>query len=143
LLLPRLAEHAHDSNEGTMPLSTLPSGNERIVLLALDEALRVTMHQTLEVLGYRVKMAVGVEDMLDALRNEDTQMILVDGLGRSDADVLIRARAARPELRILLTTEAGRAVERFPLTGVQTVAKPFTLAEFAGAVRRSLDFSGG
>lgn len=126
-----------------MSLSTLPSGNERIVLLAVDEALRATMHQTLEVLGYHVKVAVGVEDMLDALRTEDTQLALVDGLGRSDADVLIRARATRPQLRILLTTEAGRVAERFPLTGVNTVAKPFSLAEFAGAVRRALDSSGG
>ncbi len=77
------------------------------MLLALDEALRATMHQTLEVLGYRVKVAAGVEGLLEALRAEDTHMILVDGIGRSDADVLIRARAVRSDLRILLTAEAG------------------------------------
>ncbi len=139
LLLPRLAEVVSDVGEGTMPLSTLPSGTEGVVVLALDEALRSTMHQTLEVLGYRVRIAVGVEDMLATLSAEDVRIIVVDGLGRADADVLIRARAIRPDLRILLTSDPGRSPERIPLAGIGTVAKPFTLADLAGAVRRTLD----
>ena len=65
LLLPRHSvEQAADANDRTMPLSTLPTGTERVVVLALDEALRSTIHQTLEVLGYRVKVASGAEDLL-------------------------------------------------------------------------------
>jgi signal transduction histidine kinase len=139
LLLPRLADTASDVGEGTMPLSTLPAGNEGVVVLALDEALRSTIRQTLEVLGYRVRIAVGVEDMLAALSADDVRIIVVDGLGRTDADVLIRARALRPDLRILLTTDPGRSPERSSLPSIGTVAKPFTLADLAGAVRRTLD----
>jgi CheY-like chemotaxis protein len=141
LLLPRRQpEQAADANDKTMPLSTLPSGTERVVVLALDDALRATIHQTLEVLGYRVKVASGAEDLLAAVAAEETELLLVDGLGRGDADILIRARALRPSLRIIATTtDPKRAAERIPLAGVAALAKPFSLAELAGAVRRLLD----
>ncbi len=122
-----------------MPLSTLPSGDERVVVLALDEELRAMIHQTLEVLGYGVRLTSGVEDMFEALRAEEAQLLMVDGLGRADADVLIRARAIRPGLKIMVTTDATRVGERFPATGVGVLAKPFSLADLAGAVRGILD----
>jgi signal transduction histidine kinase/CheY-like chemotaxis protein len=139
VLLPQLAEAAIEPNDKTMPLSTLPSGDERVVVLALDEALRATIHQTLEVLGYRVKVASGAEDLLAAVAAEPTQLLVVDGLGRGDADVLIRARAVQPELRIIATADPGRGSERIPIAGLAWLTKPFTLADLAGAVRRTLD----
>jgi signal transduction histidine kinase/CheY-like chemotaxis protein len=139
LLLPRHADLAADANDKTMPLSTLPSGNERVVVLALDDELRATIHQTLEVLGYRVRVASGTEDLLAAVAAEPTQLVVVDGLGRGDADVLIRARALEPGLRIITTTDPGRAAERIALAGVASLTKPFSLADLAGTVRRTLD----
>jgi signal transduction histidine kinase/CheY-like chemotaxis protein len=139
LLLPPQAERANDVGEGTMPLSTLRGGNERVVVLALDEALRSTIRQTLEVLGYGVRLASGVEDMLDALRAEESQLLVVDGLGRADADVLIRARAIRPSLRIMMTTDSMRTGERIPAAGIALLAKPFSIADLASAVRGVLD----
>ena len=143
LLLPQQSEHASDDGEGTMPLSTLPSGDERVVVLALDEELRATIHQTLEVLGYGVRLASGVEDMFEVLRAEEVQLLMVDGLGRADADVLIRARAIRPGLKIMVTTDATRVGERFQAPGVGMLAKPFSLADLAGAVRGILDAPSG
>jgi signal transduction histidine kinase len=138
LLLPRQQlDHASEQNEMTMPLSTLPMGTERVVVLALDEALRGTIHQTLEVLGYRVKVASGTEDLLAAVAAEPTDLVLIDGLGRGDADVLIRARAIAPQLRILTTVDAGRAGELAP--GAAALPKPFTLADLAKTVRRTLN----
>jgi CheY-like chemotaxis protein len=139
LLLPQQAEHASDGGDGTMPLSTLPSGSEHVVVLALDEELRATICQTLEVLGYSVRIASGVEDMFDALHADEVRLLMVDGLGRADTDVLIRARAIRPGLKIMVTTDATRASERFLATGVAMLAKPFSLADLAGAVRGILD----
>jgi signal transduction histidine kinase len=143
LLLPQQSEHASDGGDRTMPLSTLPSGNERVVVLALDEELRATIHQTLEVLGYGVRLTSGVEDMFDALRAEEAQLLMVDGLGRADADVLIRARAIRPGIKIMVTTDASRTGERFLATGVAMLAKPFSLADLASAVRAMLDAPSG
>jgi len=139
LLLPRLQPEQADSIEMTMPLSTLPTGTERVVVLALDEALRATIHQTLEVLGYRVKVASGAEDLLAAVAAEHTELLMVDGLGRGDADILIRARAAQPNLRIIATADPSRGAERIPGVGIASLAKPFTLADLAGTVRRTLD----
>ena len=139
LLLPQQTEHVSEPGDKTMPLSILPTGTERVVVLAPDEAVRATIHQTLEVLGYRVHLASGVEDLLAAVGAEDTHLLVLDGLVRSDADVLIRARALRPRLCIIVTSDAGRPVERFPTPGVGTLTKPFTLADLAGTVRRTLD----
>jgi signal transduction histidine kinase/CheY-like chemotaxis protein len=139
VLLPRHAEHVAESNDKTMPLSTLPTGNERVVVLALDEALRATIHQTLEVLGYRVKVAAGAEDLLAAVAAEPTDLLMIDGLGRGDADVLIRARALRPNLKICATVDATRNAERIPVHGLASLTKPFTLAELASSVRRTLE----
>jgi signal transduction histidine kinase len=140
LLLPcGQAEQAADTLEKTMPLSTLPTGTERVVVLALDEALRTTMHETLEVLGYRVKVASGAEDMLAAVAAEPTALLMIDGLGRGDADILIRARAVEPQLRIIATADPGHSAERILGVGVASLPKPFTLADLAGTVRRTLD----
>jgi len=143
LLLPRQAEQAADAGDKTMPLSVLPTGNERVVVLALDDALRATIHQTLEVLGYRVRVASGTEDLLAAVAAEQTHLLVVDGLGRGDADVLIRARAVAPALKVIATTDPGRAGERIMLVGVASLAKPFSLADLAGTVRRTLDAPAG
>jgi signal transduction histidine kinase len=143
LLLPRQQhEHGTDAGEGTMPLSTLPSGTERVVVLALDEALRATIHQTLEVLGYRVKVASGAEDMVAAVAAEPTQLLVVDGIGRVDADILLRARAVQPKLRIIATADPNRPAERMPGVRFAPLAKPFTLADLAKTVRRTLDADG-
>jgi signal transduction histidine kinase len=143
LLLPgQQTEHPGDANDRTMPLSTLPTGSERVVVLALDEALRATIHQTLEVLGYRVKVASGAEDLLTAVASEPTALLMVDGLGRGDADILIRARALQPTLRIITTVDSSGAGERFAGLGVASLAKPFTLADLAGTVRRALGAAG-
>ena len=140
LLLPRQqAEHPADGNDKTMPLSTLPSGTERVVVLALDEALRATIHETLEVLGYRVKVASCAEDLLAAVAAEPTDLLMIDGFARSDVDILIRARALSPDLRIIATADPGRAVERFPGFDMASLAKPFALADLAEVVRRTLD----
>src|SRR5262245_5366769 len=139
LLLPRQqADHAAETAERTMPLSTLPTGTERVVVLAMDDALRATIHQTLEVLGYEVTVAGGTDDLLAAVAATPTDLLVIDGLGRGD-EVLARARALRPKLRIIATAHPGRTAE--PVAGLEiaSLTKPFTLADLAGTVRRTLD----
>jgi DNA-binding response OmpR family regulator len=122
-----------------MPLSTLPGGTERVVVLAMDDALRATIHQTLEVLGYEVAVAADREDLLAAISAKPTDLVVVDGLGRGENDLLVRARAARPDLRIIATAHPGRAAEPVAGLDIASLTKPFTLADLAGTVRRTLD----
>jgi CheY-like chemotaxis protein len=142
LLLPRQqVDHAAETAERTMPLSTLPTGAERIVVLAMDDALRATIHQTLEVLGYRVTVAEDAEELVAAVAAEPTDLLVVDGLG--DNEALVRAHALRPTLRLIATAHPGRVPE--PVAGVRvaSLTKPFTLADLAGTVRRTLDGADG
>jgi signal transduction histidine kinase/CheY-like chemotaxis protein len=139
LLLPSSTESDHETAEGTMPLSTLPTGTERVVVLAPDEALRSTIRQILEVLGYSVTFTAEEDEMLAALRTEQAQLLIVDGSGREDRDLLARAKAVSPGLKFVVTTEAARPVDPAAPSGIVVLAKPFTLADLAGTVRRALD----
>jgi signal transduction histidine kinase len=139
LLLPTSTDLAQEAAEGTMPLSTLPTGNERVVVLAPDEALRSTIRQILEVLGYAVTFTAGEDEMLAALHTEQAQLLIVDGSGRDDRDLLARAKAVRPDLRFIVTAEGVRPLDSASPNGGVVLAKPFTLADLAGTVRRALD----
>jgi DNA-binding response OmpR family regulator len=105
----------------------------------MDEALRATIHQTLEVLGYEVTVAADSEELLAAVAAKPTDLLVIDGLGRGENDVLVRARAARSDLRILATAHPGRAAEFAAELQVASLTKPFTLADLARTVRRTLD----
>ena len=114
------AEQSADANDMTMPLSTLPTGSERVVVLALDEALRATMHQTLEVLGYRVKVASGAEDLAGGRRRRADRVVdgrrararrrrHLDPRARDSAEVADhRDRRSRPRGRAHARPSASR-----------------------------------
>jgi signal transduction histidine kinase/CheY-like chemotaxis protein len=139
LLLPRQqGDHVVETAEMTMPLSTLPTGTERVVVLAMDDALRATIHQTLEVLGYEVTVAGDTEDLLAAVAATPTDLLVIDGLGRGD-EVLARAHALCPKLRIIATAHPGRTADQAAGLDIASLVKPFTLADLARAVRRTLD----
>jgi hypothetical protein len=77
--------------------------------------------------------------MLAAVAAEPTALLMIDGFGRNDADLLIRARALQPQLRIIASADPGRSADRILGLGVTSLTKPFTLADLAGTVRRTLD----
>ncbi len=71
----------------------------------------------------------------------ETHLLIVDGPGREDPDLLARAKAVRPELKVIVTTEGARALDSDLTNGYALLAKPFTLADLAATVRRALDAS--
>ena len=140
LLLPLSIEQVIEQTDKTMPLSTLPTGSERVVVLAPDEAVRATVRQILQVLGYEVELVGADEELLDALAAKRADLLIVDGPARDDAGLLARLRKASPAMKVIVTAEGQRARERSATTsGVCVLAKPFSLAELAGVVRQSLD----
>jgi signal transduction histidine kinase len=139
LVLPLSADQTVEQGDKTMPLSTLPTGSERVVVLAPDEAVRSTVRQILEVLGYSVELAAGDEDLIAVLGARQADLLIIDGPARDDAALLERARATRPNLKIVVMVEGQRPRERGSQPGTTVLAKPFTLAELAGGVRHSLD----
>jgi hypothetical protein len=143
LLLPLSVEQVIEQTDKTMPLSTLPTGDERVVVLAPDEAVRATVLQILQVLGYEVELTGTDEELLAALSAKRADLLIVDGPARDDTGLLARARSLNPAMKVVVTAEGQRSRERSsPSTGVSVLAKPFSLAELAGVVRKSLDARG-
>lgn len=139
VLLPVSQEQTIDPHDMTMPLSTLPTGSERVVVLAADEALRATIRQILEVLGYSVSFSADQAGVLAALRADDAHLLMFDTGVRDEADLIARAREARPGVKVVATTDGQNQAERLKALGATALQKPFSLAELASSVRRALD----
>jgi DNA-binding NtrC family response regulator len=141
--LPVSAEQVVEQTDKTMPLSTLPTGSERVVVLAPDEAVQATVQQILQVLGYEVELTGADDDLLEVLVAKRADLLIVDGPARDDAAFMARVRKANPSLKVVVTAEGPRSRDRRSASsGVSVLAKPFSLAELAGAVRQALDARG-
>ena len=145
--LPRLLRPRPQAPEPARVTHALPLGEAReIVLVVEDEpAVREFSVQVLTELGYRVLEADGADAALRLLEaHPDIALLFTDvvmpGLnGRQLAD---RARASRPELKVLFTTGYSRnaVVHNGVLDpGVHLIGKPFTSEELAQRVRAVID----
>lgn len=132
--LPRCVDGVEETAARTMPLSTLPTGTECVVVLSREDSLRATVSQILEVLGYDVTLVADVPGTCEALRTGKPQLLIVDGalaeeLLGADSELI----GAAP---IIVLTAGGET----PLgMGSVVLRKPFSLADLAGAVRGTLD----
>jgi CheY-like chemotaxis protein len=140
LLLPRIEAHA-DTTCKTMPLSQLPTGTETVLVFSRDEALRGTIQQILEVLGYRVRLSADPHDMFSELRSSAIDVLVVDAAAQPAAsrqELLRRSRAEKPSLKLVIAADASEVKQATEAGGPVVLAKPFSLADLAGAVRRAL-----
>ncbi len=135
LLLPKSAETPVDSNDGTMPLSTLPTGTEHVLVLATDAAVRTTIKQVLQVLGYTVEFAANLEALGNEVMTGKFRVLIVDE-GAADHEALARVRDAGAGIAIIVA--AGSAA-RGNVLGATTLLKPFSIADLAGTVRCVID----
>ena len=128
VLLPAHHTETGDTTGLTMPLSSLPSGTEPVIVLTDDDEFRVTVEQILSVLGYRtVARDKGTDDeALCAVLVVDAQALRTQQAKRIDALVCREGRA----LGVVLI---GECEADWPVVPVK-VPKPFTLPELAKAV---------
>ena len=138
LLLPRCTEHLDETSVKTMPLSVLPTGNERVVVLSEDEGLRSTVRQILETLGYKVQLCSATDELLLALGGERCDLLISDG------SILEAANAKVAKLpRIVLSSGAQPSSPASAGEDAESVLlKPFSLADLAESVRKTLDGGG-
>ena len=144
LLLPRSADATAETAAKTMPLSTLPGGDETVLVVAREESMRSMIKQILDVLGYDVHMSNEPEEALGVLRSRQIDLLLVDAAGQQGAareQLLQGALKARPSLKIVLTVDG--ASSKGANTTASTLGKPFSIADLAGTVRRALDAESG
>ena len=146
IYLPRLA--AKSGQESGQPaLITVPGGNEMILLVEDEGALRSSMRKALSQLGYRTLDSVnGVEALKvwEQHRNE-IDLLLTDMVmpgGMTGKDLAARLLNEKPKLKVIYTSGYSVNVvgRDFPLEeGVNFLAKPFGAHKLAQTVREKLD----
>lgn len=119
-------------------------GDEHIMLVEDDPALRVNLVGQLRALGYGVTAAQDAAEAL-ALMPEDVDLLFTDVVmpgGMNGQELAARAAALRPALKVLFTSGYSRdallKAGRLP-KGVHLLPKPYRRRDLALAVRRVLD----
>jgi two-component system, cell cycle sensor histidine kinase and response regulator CckA len=146
--LPRLVDAG--PLPGTAPeLAAMPRGNETILLVEDEPAVRTLVRNILARLGYRILEAHSGATALKLWQEQGdeidlllTDMVMPDHM--SGRELAQRLQQDRSNLRVVYTTgyNAQIAVRDFPLQeGVNFIAKPFSPGKLAGIVRASLDAS--
>jgi len=121
---------------------------KRKVLVGDDAGLIITQcAEALEAVGYTVSGAESGERVLERLREESFDLVLLDyRLPDIDGfEVFTRARALQPDLAFVLITAYGTTdvIDDATELGFTTVLlKPFTREQLRGAVENALVASG-
>lgn len=128
----------------TMPLRTLPSGNERVLLLAGDAEISKTVEESLRILGYATCRSTNHEDLIRRLSAETYSLLIIDssaGTENERESWFTTIRDHHPSLAVLFVdasaSETGRG-----LTNTDLLKKPFSLKDLAVKVRQLLDRCG-
>jgi CheY-like chemotaxis protein len=130
---------------GEQPVPLTASQEEVILVVEDNDGVRAYSVDILKELGYRVFEAGNAETALKLLEQLDridllfTDVILPGDNGRVLAD---RARALRPDLKVLFTTGYSRnaIVHHGRLDShLHLISKPFTFNELAAKLRELLD----
>jgi CheY-like chemotaxis protein len=140
IVLPRSDASTSDSAIKTMPLSTLPPGDENVVLIADDREILTTIQQILNVLGYAVRTTSDPRELAELMRSSAPDLVIVDNTAAAAARAANATAAVRklvPQVRFLYIDDAAGARK----TGTQRnlLLKPFSLMDLASAVRKTLD----
>ena len=148
LYLPRhRAERGEtDADVDAAPGEALPRGREAVLAVEDDLRVRRIVVRYLADLGYRVIERDSAAAALEVIQSgEPIDLLFSDVVmpgGMSGFDLAREATAARPEIRILLTSgfpesalKQGRAIGE----GLQLLGKPYTQGDLARRLRALLD----
>jgi NADH oxidase (H2O2-forming) len=120
------------------------AGGMKPILVVDDETiLREALTDWLTNAGYTVVAAEKGEDALDAIREQDFGVVILDYKlpGRNGIEVLREARALRPQIQGILITAYPSwetAVESMKLGAVDYLSKPFNLDTLENLVHKAL-----
>ena len=144
--LPRLtSSHNERPEDRTDQVIPLGEGQELILVVEDESAVRGYTVEALTELGYRVIEADGASNALRLLESHSdiallfTDVVMPETNGRKLADEVIKRW---PDIRILFTTGYTRnaVIHNGVLDpGVELIGKPFTVEELAVKVRQVLD----
>jgi nitrogen-specific signal transduction histidine kinase len=143
LWLPCTERLAETTANMTLPLSTLPGGNEKLLLLSRDGDVRSSLQQILEALGYSVAVARGVDEVDRVLAGEPGPALIIsersaDSL-HSERRLFGELRDRYAGLRHIALLEAGSSAEDAAPDADDHLFRPVAVPELARTVRHVLE----
>lgn len=123
----------------------VPSGTESILVVDDDDTQRRVSSQILEVLGYQVTTADSGEKVLEILKENPQDLLVLDMImppGIDGTETYRRALEITPNQRAIIVSgfsSSERVIEAQRLGAGVFVKKPFTKRSIAEAVRTELD----
>ena len=117
----------------------------RILIVEDDQIFLKPLQRTLEVEGYEVMVVTSGEDAVDALKNDDVDLVLTDKRlpGMDGVDLVRRIKADHPDQAVVVMTAYGTiesAVDAMRLGAADYLVKPFETAEVLMVVRHAIEF---
>jgi DNA-binding response OmpR family regulator len=112
---------------------------QRLVIVADDdESIRFLCRTNLELEGYRVLEATGLDQIARIVAEDEVALVLLDiHLGREDGIEVARAlRRDHPAIPIAFLSGSVDFSERSAAVSDAAIRKPFTLEELIGTVDR-------
>ncbi|HZD52218.1 MAG TPA: ATP-binding protein [Woeseiaceae bacterium] len=139
--LPRSERLAETTANMTLPLSTLPSGDEVLVLVSRDPDVRASMQQILETLGYTVLAADTYEKAEDLLGRAPALLIGERSAEGSQVEQrwLASLRETNPCLRHVALLQAGADPARAAPDADGHLFRPVNVLMLAQSVRNVLE----
>lgn len=141
--LPRTEQLVETTANMTLPLSTLPGGEERLLLVSRDRDARTAMQQILETLGYTV-IATDSRESVDALLSGTSRPAVVisersAAAERTERRWLDSLRENNAALKHIALLSAGTDAAAEAPDADGHVYRPVTVVELAQVVRLVLE----
>ncbi len=142
LWLPVSEEPADTGSAQTRALAALPTGTERVLVIAADTGLGTTVRQILEAVGYAVTVCSDPGEVDAAAAPHAFELLIVDGLraGSPDgSDLVARLRDGDAGLKTICLLESKDDADSTSAAPAAVLEKPFSLPDLATLVRETLD----
>ncbi|MGH8194183.1 MAG: ATP-binding protein [Woeseiaceae bacterium] len=140
--LPRSGKPAETTANMTLPLSTLPGGDEILLLVSRDQDVRVSLQQILETLGYTVLLAEDAEQAERIMTQRPAPALLLAERSRGGARVeqrwLETLRETNAQLRHIALLQTGTDAEMAAPDADGHLFRPVSVSELAHTVRKAL-----
>lgn len=136
--LPRTSDLAETTANMTMPLSTLPTGSERLLVVVRDAETRLSVQRILDTLGYTVMSAGNLDEAESVLASSPSPALLItercgDRL-RDERHWIESLRESNPEMRHIALLQAGTAADEAASGCDGYLFRPIGVPELARAV---------
>ncbi len=141
LYLPRAAAAATVAPPVPAPTRAVEGGGETVLVVEDNAALRRVAVRQLIKLGYAVIEADSAEAALAQLAATPVRMLFTDVVmpgGMNGFELAQRARAAQPDIKVLVTSGFPEQLADSAAIGVRLLNKPYRADDLARAVRETL-----